>query len=91
MNCKACKNPISNDSIFCEWCGLNQKDIQKSYKEPNKNSKNKALKYTVYLVLIVLSIVSSISKDDVPTFWIILGVIITIEFYVYSKNRFENK
>jgi uncharacterized membrane protein YvbJ len=91
MNCKNCKNPISNDSIFCEWCGTNQTD-KKSDTITNKNSKNKALKYTVYMVLLVLSIIIVVNNSDFEgLFWIISGVILTIEFYVYLKKRFDNE
>jgi hypothetical protein len=92
MTCTNCRNPLSENSTICEWCGNdNSKPNKQTPIVEKKKVNKKALKYTIYFVLfLILLLIFSKSKSDFQeiVFYIIIPVII-YEFYLYLARIFQ--
>jgi inner membrane protein involved in colicin E2 resistance len=92
MTCTNCRNPLSENSTICEWCGNDNSKPNTQTKIVEKKKVNKkALKYTIYFVLfLLLMFIYSNSKSDFKhTVLFIIIPIIIYEFYLYLARIFQ--
>jgi hypothetical protein len=95
MTCTNCRNPLSENSTICEWCGNdNSKPNKQTPIVDNKKAKRKALKLTIYIVLIILSFfvlgATRFNLFEFQLFYIIAPPILIYELYLYLFKKFEN-
>jgi len=78
MNCTNCKNPISDDSQECEWCGYVIKVNRKQEVEPEINE----------IVNQVNNKISSNTTKDYSNYYGVLLLVIVgvISIWIYSNN-----
>ena len=91
MNCENCRNPLSENSTICEWCGndTSKPNTQTPIVEKKKVNK-KALKYTIYTLLFLACIIHFIfnffigrlNKDDFQIIYVVAPLVIIFEFCV---------
>ena len=77
MNCKKCGNSISNDSLFCSFCGAKQKsETSSSQKNSNVNTST--------------NVNSSANHKKKPTAFIVLGILLAFILLIVllSNNSF---
>ena len=93
MTCINCRNPLSENSSICEWCGNDNSkpNIQTPNIDKEKKANKKALKYTLYLVLFLLCIINLITMKlgDFQIFYIIAPTVIIYEFYLHLVRKFQ--
>ena len=89
MNCENCRNPISENTSICEWCGNDNSNPNGQTPITEKYSVNKkALKYTIYIVLYILFFFIITAKEYQKILIIYIPVIL-YEIYLYLARKFQ--
>jgi hypothetical protein len=90
MNCSDCRNPVSESSLYCEWCGtLILKNSSQNLNLINTKARKKALKIIIYIILFLLSLLNTLVGSEVNLFFFTAPPIILYELYLYLVKKYS--